>query len=172
MKNLSHVFVSIFCIGLLQLACTNQEVAASGDYVVVALTEVPAPVVTYVGTYFTNLDIDTVKMRFNEDGTFRKYEMKLSNNLEIYFDILWAPTFDDNPKVSDPSTEILLTDLPQISQDYVVNYYSEFSVKSVKQQLTQDSLPRQYEVRFKTSPPQTATRLYFNTRGQFTGIKN
>ncbi len=167
MKTLLRFAALTLMVTLLFTSCKNDIIDANGSSEPVALSDVPSPVTSYIQTTFNGINILKVEKKLNADGSFRKYEVYLTNGVEIYFDANWVQFFDDNSSTPDDSIDISFSDLPQAAQDYVNTNYAGEAIKKNKKQLDDAGNIRQFEVRFDND-----IRIYFNATGQFTGIRN
>ncbi|TAE60670.1 MAG: hypothetical protein EAZ89_01255 [Bacteroidetes bacterium] len=162
MKSFFQILALTLVLALLS-SCDDNSLASGS--VPVNISDVPAQATDYLQTTFTTLTIVKVEKKLNADGTVRKYEVYLSNGVEVYFDANWNPISDDSPGGDDDSFNISFSDLPQVSQDYVTQNFAGEDIKKVKKKLNDAGDVRMYEVRFESG-----VRLYFAPNGSFAGI--
>ncbi|MDX2246822.1 MAG: PepSY-like domain-containing protein [Bacteroidia bacterium] len=170
MKRLNFFFALTLVISFLAVGCSRVSLSPSGKSEKIAISDIPADASSYISTNFSTLTIVKVEKKYNADGTFKKYEVYMSNGVELYFDINWNPIFGDDSGNSssngtDDSFDIPYSDLPQVVQDYMSQNYPNADVDKVKKKINDDGSARSYEIRLKDK-----TKLYFNGAGQFTGI--
>ncbi|MEZ4776781.1 MAG: PepSY-like domain-containing protein [Bacteroidia bacterium] len=173
MKRLNFLLAFAFALSLMASSCSRTDISASGKSIKLAVSDIPADASTYVSTNFSTLSIVKVEKKLNPDGSFKSYEVYLSNGVELYFDENWNPIFggDDSSNSSssssgtDDSFDISYSDLPQVTQDYMTLNYPNAQIDKVKKKVNDSGNARSYEIRLKDK-----TRLFFNGTGQFTGI--
>lgn len=168
MKRFALLLATALLLTLTQIACFRDDSIGNGSSENVPLSNVPASATSMIQVTFPTLTIVKVEKKLNADGSFRVYEVYLSNGAELYFDANWTQVFDDNPSSgTDDSVDIAFSALPQIAQDYVNTNYAGIAIKKSKMKLDDSGAIYLYEVRLTND-----TRIYFNAAGQFTGVRN
>lgn len=168
MKRLNFLLALTFVLTVVFTGCSRTSISPSGKSEKIAISDIPTDASSYISTNFATLTIVKVEKKYNADGSFKKYEVYLSNGVELYFDENWNPIFGDDSGNSssgtDDSFDIPYSDLPQVVKDYMTQNYPNADVDKVKKKINDNGTARSYEIRLKDK-----TRLYFNGTGQFTG---
>ncbi|TAE48117.1 MAG: hypothetical protein EAZ89_15910, partial [Bacteroidetes bacterium] len=77
-------------------SCDNSANTLADSSVPVNISDVPVQATDYIQTTFNGLTIVKVEMKLNSDGSVKKYEVYLSNGVELYFDANWNLLGDDD----------------------------------------------------------------------------
>ena len=147
---------------------------SKGESSHVPTSSLPDAIKTYVASNYPGATIVKAEKKFNEDGSFRKYEIELSNGMELYFSESGQFLRDDSSSSSssssggfDDSYDIPISDLPQKARDYISDNYSGRTIDRAKIKLNDDRSVRSYEVRLSDK-----TRVFFDADGNYTGSDN
>lgn len=171
MKNVSLIIAVLSVLVMWTSGCTRDNVApvdeilelAAGEHV--SVSSLPALVHSYIQRTYPEATIVKAEKKLNPDGSFRKYEIELSNGMELYFDEQGNVMQDDGGQSgTDDSIDISTSELPQTALDYLASHYPNQRIKRAKKKLNDDGTIRQYEVRLDND-----MKVFFNPSGEFLG---
>ncbi|MCF8217910.1 MAG: PepSY-like domain-containing protein [Bacteroidales bacterium] len=161
----TKLFLAFIAVSLIFAACskdenTNEDSSQQVQSVLflnVSTGNYPGDIDTYVSNNYPNDTIEEVYQEDYSNGT-TKYEVELSNDIELYFDAngnyLGMDDDDDNVAVSN---------LPQVIIDYVNNNHSGENI--VKAEFETEDGQDIYEVYLSNG-----MELYFDSNGNYLGM--
>lgn len=138
----------------------------------ISTSDLPLPLTSYVQAQYPGATIVKAERKLNPDGSFRKYEIELSNGTELYFDEAGQLLTDDSSSSNsgsgtDDSVSIAVSDLPQVARDYLAANYAAAQIERAKKRLNDNGSIRGYEVRLSDN-----TKVFFDATGNFLGDDN
>ncbi|MCB0841450.1 MAG: PepSY-like domain-containing protein [Bacteroidetes bacterium] len=172
-----YFFLPAIFVFMSVMSCQKLSLSPQDDSNKISIDDVPVQTVDYIDQTFGGESIIKIEKKFNKDGSFKSYEVYLSNGVELYFDINWNQIFDDSgngnddngssssSSNNDDSFDIDFDDLPQVVKDYMSQNYPGANIKKVKKKINDNGSPRLYEIRLADN-----TKIFFNGAGQFIGI--
>ncbi|GAB4421759.1 MAG: hypothetical protein OHK0039_37070 [Bacteroidia bacterium] len=133
----------------------------SSDHVPVS--DLPQAIRDYVAATYPGATIVKAEINHHQDGSFRKYEIELSNGVELNFDEQGQYLPDDSGySGSEDHIDIALSDLPQVTQDYLDQHHAGAEIKRVRKKVSANGSVRRYEVRLEDG-----RKLFFDASGAF-----
>jgi hypothetical protein len=141
---------------------------SNGQSSPISTADLPVALTNYIQAQYPGATIVKAEKKRNDDGSFRKYEIELSNGTELYFDESGQLLSDDSSSHSgsgsDDSVNIAVSDLPRISRDYLAAHYAGKSIERAKKRLNDNGSVRGYEARLSDN-----TKVFFDGAGNFIG---